>query len=436
MISKSLVARGDCVVVLLLFTMPAFSYESGSPVFEGHADLSSILLVGAVLSRNPTLPAMQAALEAANSRMDQVSALDDPRLSYKMAPQTVGVSDLNFGQQIELSQAIPWPGKLRLRGEAARYEADSARENIESLRLALAARAKSLFADWYFIHQAIRINRINQDLLEEFQSIALSRYSTGLATKQDALRADVEFNLLQHQAIVLERERRTVLTGINTLLNRTPDDPVPVPQGLPEPELPGNAESLRDQANQSRPELKAQAARIRALNTLTELAQRDFYPDFNLTAGYNSLWDRTEQRFTVGVGINIPLDQSKRRALEAEARARSKRAKWDEIDQLAKIREEVQIAYDRVDESRHVLTLYRNQLLPLAEENLEAAKADYQAGSGDFLTLISSEKNLMQTQLQTERALTDAHQRLAELERAVGSIEPLTVVDQIGRHGP
>jgi hypothetical protein len=43
----------------------------------------------------------------------------------------------------------------------------------------------------------------------------------------------------------------------------------------------------------------------------------------------------------------------------------------------------------------HVLKLYREQLTPLAEEDLKTAKVDYQAGKSDFLTLISSEKNRM-----------------------------------------
>jgi hypothetical protein len=60
-----------------------------------------------------------------------------------------------------------------------------------------------LFADWYYIHQAIKINNINQGLFDEFRKNAVTRYGTGLASKQDALRADVERNLLKHQAIVL-----------------------------------------------------------------------------------------------------------------------------------------------------------------------------------------------------------------------------------------
>jgi outer membrane protein, heavy metal efflux system len=36
----------------------------------------------------------------------------------------------------------------------------------------------------------------------------------------------------------------------------------------------------------------------------------------------------------------------------------------------------------------------------------------------------------MQTQLQAEQALADTHRHLAELERAVGNLEPLSAVDQ------
>ncbi len=392
--------------------------------------LSSTQLVSAVLTANPRLEAVQAVWQATVSRIKQESAMDDPVLVHRMAPQTIGNQQTGFSQSTEISQKIPWPGKLRLHGEAAGFEAEAAHENIAALRLVLSSTAKSLFADWYYIHQAIEINRINRTLLTEFRDIAVTRYSTGLASKQDALRAEVEIALLEHQAIVLERERRMILARLNTLLNRLPDESLPPPSKLPEISALPDAKSLHNNALQARPELKELAARIQASKTQTELAKRAFYPDLNLSAGYNSFWDSSEKRLILGVGINLPLDQGKRRAAETEARARMKQAEWNSLDQIAKIREEVQIAYDRTNESIHVFQLYQNKLLPLADETLEAAIADYQAGRGDFLTLISSEKNRMQTQLQTEQVLADMHRHLAELERSVGgSVEPLSVVD-------
>lgn len=406
---------------------PLAGASRANPIQES---LSSTQLVSAVLAANPQLEVVQAIWQATASRIEQESALDDPMLVHSIAPQTLGNQQTGFSQSTEISQKIPWPGKLRLRGQAAGFEADAAHENIAALRLLLSSTAKSLFADWYYIHRAIEVNLINQALLAEFRSIAINRYSTGLVSKQDALHAEVEIALLEHQAIVLERERRTILARIDTLLNRLPDESIPVPSKLPEISSLPDVKVLHNNALQARPELKELAARIQASKTQTELAKRAFYPDLNLSAGYNSFWDKNEQRFILGVGINLPLDQGKRHAAESEARARMKQAEWNNIDQIAKIREEVQIAYERTKESMHVFQLFQSQLLPLADETLDAAIADYQAGRGDFLTLISSEKNRMQTQLQTEQALADTHRHLAELERAVGSFEPLSVVEK------
>jgi len=67
-----------------------------------------------------------------------------------------------------------------------------------------------------------------------------------------------------------------------------------------------------------------------------------------------------------------------------------------------------------------VLALYRQKLLPLAAENLQAAQTDYEAGAGDFLTLLSAEQNLLRTELTATQARADYYRRLAMLEYSAG----------------
>ncbi len=418
--------------VLLLSTPPILTSAAVTDQSGYRQTLTSASLVAQVLTNNPTLPAMQAACEAATARIEQVSALDDATLAYLIAPATAGDSRTDFGQQVELAQTLPWPGTLRLRGEAARHEAEAAREEITGVRLKLINAATARAAQWAFVHEALAINRANRKLLEGFRAIAVSRYSTGYASQQDALRADVEVNLLRHQQIVLERQRREIAARINTLLNRPPDDVLPPPAELDEPPQPADVKTLRRQARRLRPELKALAARTKALEARAGLAERAYFPDLTLKAGYNTLWDRDSKRFSVGVGITLPLDQGKRRAAEDEARARIRQNEWAWRDQAARIGEEVQLAYDQLQESRHTLALYRDSLVPLAEQDLAAALADYQAGIGDFLDLITSEKNLLQTRLQRVRALADLQIRFAELKRAVGTVQPGSDIDDSG----
>lgn len=415
----------------LFLTQPLSSLANESQLIYSSDSIHASQLVAEILTANPQMEVVQAVWEASATKSASESAWADPQFRYTMAPLTIGSNETSYGQRFELSQKISWPGKLRLRGEVADHQAHAQYENIAAVKLMLASMAKSLFADWYFIYRSIEINKVNQDLFDEFRHSAVTRYGAGLASKQDALRADVERNLLKHQAIVLRREQQTILARINTLLNRPPDAFIPPPHSLAEikslPELKG----LRIRALQSRPELKVMIATIDAGRAQVELAELEYYPDFNVSAGYNSLWENEDKRFTVGVGVNLPLWQAKRNAAEKEAQAKVKQARWRKTELEAKINEELQIAYVRVEESLHVLKLYREQLTPLADADLNAARADYQAGKSDFLTLISSEKNRMQTQLQTEQALADTYRRFAELEYAVGSIEAISLDEQL-----
>jgi len=71
-------------------------------------------------------------------------------------------------------------------------------------------------------------------------------------------------------------------------------------------------------------------------------------------------------------------------------------------------------------------------LLPLAEETLAAAQADYESSRGDFLSLINAEKQLITTRLNNERTLSDYHRRLAKLEQTVGGSNIFTHQSEAG----
>ena len=410
---------GIAVLGLTLICQPLMATEADIP-FANESSLTSSHLVEAVLARNPDIATMEATWAAAKARIEQANSFDDPMLSYTIAPQSAGADGMDFGQKLSLSQRLPWPGKRDLRGDVARAESDAAFVGIEQARLKLTETAKAAYADWYFVHAAIRINGINKTLLQEFQNIAEIKYSAGRASRQDALRAEVERVLLEHRDIVLERQRRDVLANINTLLQRLPDLPLPLPASLPETIPLPTVERLRALALEHHPELRALVARTQASRHRERLAERNDYPDITLNAGYNTLWNQSEKRLTVGASINIPL-QGKRRAAKDEARAMTLRLESQQRAKVSQLMGDLQQAVEKVRESEHVLSLYQNRLLPLAEENLQAAQSDYEAGSGNFLDLIGAEKNLMQTRLQREQARADYHRRLATLEQLVGS---------------
>jgi len=156
-------------------------------------------LIDVVLHRNPSLTAMKETWRAALAQYPQVSSLDDPMLSYSLAPGTFGNNDISDGHRVELSQKLPWPGKLDLRGRIARFRAAASQHDIETVRQGLIQETLQAFYDYYYVIRAIQINEENIKLLREFQRLAEVKYAAGTASKQDSLQAEVERYHLEHQ---------------------------------------------------------------------------------------------------------------------------------------------------------------------------------------------------------------------------------------------
>lgn len=416
------------IISLTSLTIEAKALASDDISHQNKTLLTAQQLVTTVLLANPQLEIAQAAWEASLTQADQHASFDDPMFSYTMAPQTLEDSRTNYGQRIEISQKLPWPGKLDLRRKTASHKADAINQNIQALRQKLSIVTNELFIDWYFIHQAITINQKNQVLLNELKDIAVSQYSTGLASKQDALRAEMEVALLEHQSIILTRKQHLIRSKINTLLNKLPDTPLAQPADLVKISTLSEITVFQEQALQTHPELNRLDSIILAAKSQSKLTIKNNYPDITLKAGYNSLWKNSSKHFTVGIGLNLPLFQDKHRAAENETLAQLKQAEWQRVDFIAQLRREIQINYDKTIESIHTLKLHIDKLLPLAKAILNTSKSDYQSGKSNFLNLIGSEQKYMQILLQSKQALADTHRSLAKLKNLAGFINSLSTV--------
>jgi outer membrane protein TolC len=65
--------------------------------------------------------------------------------------------------------------------------------------------------------------------------------------------------------------------------------------------------------------------------------------------------------------------------------------------------------------------LYREELLPQAEQTLEITLSDYQTGRTSFIALLDNYRMLLMTRLDHEMAVMNALKSEADLERAVGA---------------
>jgi outer membrane protein, heavy metal efflux system len=378
-------------------------------------------LVSKVLERNPSLAAMRSAWQAAVERYPQVTALDDPQLSYGLAPGTIGSRTIDYGQRIDLSQKLPWPGTLATRGDAALRDAEAVGADFDAMRLQLTQTTREAFFDYWYVERAIEINETNQQLLGELRSTADVRYAAGVGSKQDALQAQVAQQELVHHSIVLERLKQVAVARLNTLLDLLPKAALPpTPATLPVPQPVHSLETLQRRALAARPGLRAELLRVHARQADVRLAALAYFPNLVVMGSYNSLWDADEKRAMAAVGINVPIELSRRRAALDEAEARRRAAVAALEEKRAQVLFEVNQAADELTEQLHAVRLYTTSIVPAAEESLAAARSGYEAATNDFLTLIDAEKAYLLARLTAEQAVAEYHKARARLDRAVG----------------
>ena len=406
-------------------TSPASTLTSpSSDPFAGKTELEIDLLVSEVLQRNPSVSALVAAWRAAAERYPQVLSLDDPMFGAMLGPGSFGSSDVDFGYMVEISQKVPWPGKRHLRGAVAGAEADAAHQDIEDSRLRLAEAAKLAFFDYFLVRRKTEVTTESAQEIQRFRDIALRIIEAGRATQQDVLLAEVELAELARRQSELEQMEQVAIARINTLLHRVPDHPLPPPpkELAPVQDIPP-ADALRNLAVDRRPDLAAQAARIRAEEAAVELACKDFYPDLEFVARYDAFWQPAERdlRPQVGVNLNLPLQRDRRRAAVQGAIARVAQRRAELEQQIDQINYEVQAAVARLNQSRRNSQLYADPILPAARLSVESAQAGYEAGAKvDFLRLIEAQRRLIDYREKQYEAGAEYHRREAELERVLG----------------
>jgi outer membrane protein TolC len=370
---------------------------------------------------------MVAAWQAASARYPQVTSLEDPMFAATVGPGVIAPDDpgVEFAYRIEISQKLPFPGKLRLRGENALAEASAAGRDVDDMRLQLVESARTAFYDYYLVDRAFEINEDSLRLLRDFRKNAQTRYQTGLVPEQDVLQADVEIGKEQDRRLELEQMRQVTAARINTLMHLPPDSPLPpAPRQLNVTgELP-DAQTLRATALARRPDLQALADRIAAEEALLGLAHKEFYPDFEPFFMYDrfmgNVSDNRDLATMLGVRLNLPVYRQRRYGAisEAEARIGQRRAELAKL--IDQVNFQVQEGHARVQRSERSVRLYRDTILKAAEDNVKAAQSAYVAGKVPFLSLIEAQRNVVNLRDRYYETLADYFRRRAALERVVG----------------
>jgi outer membrane protein TolC len=137
-------------------------------------------------------------------------------------------------------------------------------------------------------------------------------------------------------------------------------------------------------------------------------------------AAYDRFMMEEPYRPMVGVSVNLPLWFGRISAARREAQAGVAEGVAATAGARDRVAFEVQEAYARVLDSAHEAGIVRHAELPVNQRALGAARAGYESGRNDFLTLLNAERDLTRARLAEIRVAAEYRMGLADLEQAVG----------------
>jgi len=301
-------------------------------------------------------------------------------------------------------------------------------EDLRRMELDLIMRARSAYARLANGYAQLEVNGRNTELLDQFVQISRSRYEAGVATQADVLLAQTDAAKLLEMRADIERQISEEQSALNVLMNRPAQAPLSRPSELVFAPEARSLESLQASAIALRPELRRAQNRIDAERFRVELANRQWFPDPALSVKaqrYNSAAQAVSE---VDVGISIPvpwLNWKKYGAGVLEARKGVEDAQREfgaaRMETLGLVRDQVK----KIQTSAKQYELYRDDILPLARQAIDATRSAYEASTGGFLELITARRTLQDAESAALNRLVEYEVAIAELDAVIGRASPL-----------
>jgi outer membrane protein TolC len=389
------------------------------------------------LAQNPQIQAARLRVESKAARVPQAASLQDPVLGITAHIEPVQTA---AGQQqlaVTASQKIPWFNKLAKQAEIAEHEVQVARAQLAAAELDVVEKIKRAYYQLYFVQQAIRITEYDREQLRLIEANINALYRIQRKVSQrDVLGVQIELGRVETELVRLNQELLSARATLARLLHISPETEVRALDQLPSEQIPHDLDSLYRRAIAGRPELHASLASIQRDQSTSDLARLAHYPDVTLgmnwvetsTAGISPV-SNGRDAFLLSASVNLPIYRRRLEAgvREAETKAVASARQYDAVKD--ETLQEVKDLFSRAQSQQQLLQLFREDLIPKAQQTLEQSIPAYEVGQVDFLRLIDSWRQLLQLQIGEQQLEAHLRQSIASLDRVLGHCEMAPLPD-------
>jgi outer membrane protein TolC len=161
---------------------------------------------------------------------------------------------------------------------------------------------------------------------------------------------------------------------------------------------------------------------IAAAEAKVAMGEKEYYPDFTVTAGIDKRGSDFEDMWSITTSINIPIYyKTKQREAVFEAKAQLSEARQDLAAVKLMIAATLKDNYTMAESSKKLMDLYRGGLIPKTYQDFELSLSGYINGKSEALTVINRLKTLIDLELAYWEKFTDRGKAIARIEAAIGN---------------
>ncbi len=419
------------IIVGMIFT-PLVSVAA-TDLNDLDARLSGTVILGDLVQyayrNNPSIREAREAWRATIEQYRLETAYPDPEIMMTYFPEPLetrlGPQDWNAN----LTQKIPFPGKLTKAGEVVEAEARIAKLNVDKTIRDIIVSIRESFYELSYIRQAQTAADQNLKLLNHLRKISETAYAQDRNTLLDMVKAQSQSGQLRYDILMLRDLEETEIAQLNSLLNRQTDTPFGRLGVETDQSVVFSLEEIYQVAETHQEEIQMAKVRIERAKRKIELAKFKNLPDFKVGLFYAGIGnpdvanpppDEGDDALGIQAGITIPLWFGRNKSRILKAKAEMKRAEAAKTVRVNETSAKIRSLYFRLENARRLIELYSKELLPQAAKSIEIAETWYQEGQSSFSDFIETQSVWYNFQLALARAKADYGKNLARLERLVG----------------
>ena len=423
-------------VAFILMTLIWTGFAISGQAEENVLTLDQV--IETALHRNPAIAISQQEVEASRARLTQTYSAYLPQVTAnagytRFNKWTTDVftgkdyryQDNDYIGGLSITQYLYDFGQTSGKVDQSRFSLSASEKSVKKTIADTVRDIKKSYFEVLKKQSLVQVNRESVRIQEEHLNQARAFFMAGVRPKIDVTKGEVEFANSRLNLIHADYALQSSLLDLENLLGGPPaEGPYKLADVSTLPSQEALAiDALVQEAGTRRPEIAVLNDQIKAAQAQLKYSRAGNWPSITANAGgglENNEFSLAQEYWQMGINVSWPLFTGYRtQGKIAESRAEIDKLESKRRQLELQIFNEVSIAYLGLNEAAESIRT-SELVLQQARENMDLADGRYRNGVGSALEYSDAELVLTQAKSNLVQSSYQYHQKLAELDYAIG----------------